>query len=500
MAIKVQDQSEEIKEQQEVFDLVRSLLGGTKAMRKAGEKYMPKRTVEDSGDYSARLRVATLYPAFKETIAKMTGRAFADQMVVNDDVPEWIGDTEEGCIADFDQQGRSIHVFCRDVFSTALSYGLTHVMVDTPIGVKADGSAVRTVKDAKEAGIRPYAIHIHPTRVLGWQENKGVLTQLRISGSRVAQDGEFGQVNVPQVWVYDLMVFEDSTMQVRKTAYEKSEQSGDWVAAGTPVMMGINRIPFITFYTKRTGFMEAEPPLLELAYLNVKHWNKQSDSDELIKVASVPILVEYGGGETTQITIGARHAVKMPQDASLEYCEHTGAAIKAGRDDLDSLKEEMRDSGAKLLQPGPTLTNAKTATQVNEEAAADNSILGAIVRDFEAFLKQVLQLFIDWNGTDEAPGTLELQTNLDPDMSPIDALKLLLDMCNSGRLSGRTLFEESKKRGILPEDLEWDEEQSRIKEETPDTTMVNIDPATGLPLKKPAPPSPNPTIPNAGDA
>ena len=40
----------------EDWDLVTALLGGTRAMREAGEEYLPKHTEEDTARYEARLR------------------------------------------------------------------------------------------------------------------------------------------------------------------------------------------------------------------------------------------------------------------------------------------------------------------------------------------------------------------------------------------------------------------------------------------------------------
>lgn len=453
--------------------LVDDLLGGTRAMRLAREKYLPKRNLEDPADYDARLSTSTLLPVFGETVAKLTGRVFAEAMVINDDVPEWLAGTEEdrstGLLDDIDMQGNNVHVFARSMFADALAHGLTHVLIEAPPTV------ARTQADEQAAGLRPYAIPITADRVLGWKQNEaGELTQVRIKFWREAADGEFGTELVEQVKVYE-------PGRVRTFEASKEDPKAEWVQT-EDVPTGLDVIPLITYYTKRTGYMEAEPPLRELAFLNSKHWMHQSSHDALLETASVPILAVFGAVLDKTIAIGAKMAVSLPQDAKMEYVEHTGAALNSGREALNGLKEDMREAGAKLLQPGTgsgMYAGAKTATQTSEEAASENSALGTMVRDFKDAWTQILSMFATYR-SEETGGSVEPQPNLDPDLEPVSSLTFLLSMCNSGKLSDETLFSEVQKRGMVAEDLSWEEEAARIKNQ----------PSAARPLTVAAKPSP----------
>jgi hypothetical protein len=497
--MKVNEMSHTVAEMQEDILLASTLLGGTRAMRKMAPTYMPKRTMEEPLDYAARVAVSTLHPAYKETISKMTGRVFQSPLEIGPDVPTWIGgaddagtDDDTQCICDdFDQQGRSIHVWSRDVFRAGLAYGMTLALVDSPPAVGANGQPIVTLADQKaNTQVRPYAIHISIKRLIGFmQDGNGKLIQLRITGQRKEQ-GEFGETIHEQIWVYN-----NAGTITTLTFYEK-DKDGNWAQYGTARTLGIDHIPLSVFYTNRTGFMEACPPLIELAHLNVKHYNKQSDHDELLKVASVPILVEYGGGESSTIVIGARSAVKMgaKPNSSLEFCEHSGKAIDAGSADLKDLEHQMRDAGAKLLQPtsGKATQSSKTATQVGEEAAADNSILGAMVVDYEDFMAAVLDDVAAWRSEGDG-GTVKMQPNLDPDLSPIDSMRLLLDLANSGRYSDESLYEEAQKRGLINAERPWKEEMDRIKSQ-PESQLPPPTKPPGTPGGLPTDPTKQPPV------
>ena len=78
-------------------------------------------------------------------------------------------------------------------------------------------------------------------------------------------------------------------------------------------LTSLDVIPLATFYTKRTGFMMATPPLLELAYMNVKHWQSQSDQDNILHVARVPMLMISGiDDDTFELKVGTSSATKLP--------------------------------------------------------------------------------------------------------------------------------------------------------------------------------------------
>jgi len=427
----------------EDWSLIDALRGGTPGMRAAGEKYLPRRKLEEQGDYQRRLAMTTLFPAFTETVATMTGRVFAEPLVVGESVSAWIRDE---VVTDVDLQGRNLHVFAKDWFDEALSYGLSHVLVESP---RADG--VRTREDQVKRKVRPYLIQIHPRQILGWKiDAGGQLAQVRIAWSRIEDDGEFGQRQVSQVRVYE---------PGRVRTFEK--QGEVWVVA-EDVATGVNGIPLATLYTKRTGLLQAEPPLRELAYLNAKHWAMQSSNDALVDTASVPILAMFGVNDSDEIVIGAKHAVRLPAGADMKFVEHTGAAIGAGRESLDALKEEMRQAGAKLL--APQAGQAKTASQANEEAARENSTLGAMAMALEDTLALVLDVIAAYRG-EASGGTVKLQPNLDAEMAPAESMNTLLGMAREGALSYATVFSESKRRGLVADDVEWDDEQERIREQ-----------------------------------
>jgi hypothetical protein len=466
MAKDVFTPSDEVVAMQADWDLVEDLLGGTSAMRAAGTKHMPKRSLEEPDDYNARLELATLFPAFEETLGVMTGRVFAKTVQLSDKVPAWMRDE---VLDDVDFSGRNFHAFLRAEFYGSLSHGLRHVLVDAP-----EAGPNLTIEQAKAQRIRPYLVPIHPRRVLGWKHRAGQLVQVRILFTERVDDGPFHSKMIDECHVFELIAG-----RVTRTIFQKNND-GKAVEVRSNVMDArIKRIPLVTFYTGRTGLMTATPPLRELAHLNVKHWRMQSSNESLIETASVPILAAIGLDDDKQtIVIGTKFAVRLPTGADLKFVEHTGKAIEAGRNNLDSIKEEMKTAGAKLLTKAQ---GTKTATQASEEASRENSALGSMVEDTQDSAIDLLDVIAMFRG-EASGGDLEIRANLDPDLSPVESMTVLGNMADRGRLSDETLFEEAKRRGLLAEDRTWADELQRIEE-----TQGRLDPPSpgNLPPGKP---------------
>jgi len=160
---------------------------------------------------------------------------------------------------------------------------------------------------------------------------------LRIKEAAEEEDGEYGTKTVERV-----RVLRPGSWEV----WEKGEK--DEYALIESGATTLAEIPYVPFYGRKTGFMLGESPLLDLAHLNVKHWQSQSDQDTILHVARVPILAAITSDEGFELTVGASSAVRIPEGGDLKFVEHGGAAIAAGRQSLQDLEGQMIQTGAEL--------------------------------------------------------------------------------------------------------------------------------------------------------
>ena len=433
--------------------LVATLLGGTRAIREMGSRYLPMWQNEDAEAYERRKESSTLFPGFKRTVSTLSAKPFSKALTYEEDVPAELRTLLE---ANADGEGRNLHNVAHEVLEGTVGYGLQGILVDYP---KVDRNAVRTRADEEALKLHPYMVRIKPEQIVGWRaERQGDSTRLvmlRLLESVKVPDGEFATKTVEQVRVL-------TPGRYRLFRRADAAAKGDWIQfeEGTT---SLAYIPFFVTYGERLGFMVAKPPLIELAHLNVEHWQSSSDQRNVLHVARVPILTVIGVEDKKfKIDVGSDSAVKLPAGCSMEYVEHSGAAIEAGAKDLAALEERMRQAGAELLIPRPDRT---TATQVATENAVGSSLLQQITLGVQDVLNLALDAMAELMGLGPKGGHIKLYNEYATfDLSTASTADLLKAQAQ-GVISQQTLFEELQRRGLVSPDITWEDEQSRIETE-----------------------------------
>ena len=78
-------------------------------------------------------------------------------------------------------------------------------------------------------------------------------------------------------------------------------------------------VPVVDLVLEKTGFFAGRPPLMELAYLNVKHWQSQSDQDNIVHYVSVPLLQYRGSEDVQNVVAAAGNMISVGADGELNY-------------------------------------------------------------------------------------------------------------------------------------------------------------------------------------
>ena len=246
-----------------------------------------------------------------------------------------------------------------------------------------------------------------------------------------------------------------------------SEAEGEFRLESELLLTAQNRpldfVPVVPFITKRNELTNAiEPPLMELAYLNVKHWQSQSDQDNITNIARVPLLAIYSNDEVKQLAIGGS-AIHLPVDSSMQFVEHSGHAIASGVESLKDLEEQMKTAGAKLLTKTAL---AMTDSQARDEAGKEISQLRLLANRFEDAIDLALEYTGHWLGiAKEQVGNVQISGNIENDLDPSASMASVIQLRNAGVISNQSTFDEAKRRGLLADGLEWNAEQERLQSE-----------------------------------
>jgi hypothetical protein len=461
----VADDCPEVAEMRETWEMLGALMGGTRKMRKAGEKLMPRFPNEDVKAHKARIDTATLFPAYRRTVRVMAGKPFSKPITLSENVPPQLRDWCD----DIDLEGVNLHAFASEMFEESF-FGLAAILVDVPRVSVAPG-AVMTKAQQDAAGLRPYLVRIKHDQLRGWrvemQAGRPVITMFRYSEKVSEPDGEFGAKEVEQIRV--LTAGRWATYRKTKVS-ETAKEEWTLHEQGPREIPGLGVVPI---YGLREGFMDGEPPLEDLAYLNVKHWQSQSDQDTILHVARVPVLAVIGAdnGNTDasgkpvpfQLTIGASSAVQLPKGADIKYVEHTGAAIGAGQSALEALESQMIQAGAELLVKKP---GTRTATESNNDAEANKCDLQRMAETFEDALDQALAIMAQVAKLPTG-GNVTLFKDFGSGSLDSASAALVFEWWQGALISRETAINELKRRGQLTPEITAELEAVKIAEEGP---------------------------------
>lgn len=472
------------------WHLVTSLMGGTEEMRVQGEKYLPKHSREYGGDYSERLKRSILINYFDLTLATLAGKPFTEPLQFGDDVPEEIRGTIEddgtdggenkepkpgrevtgGWIEDIDLEGTHIDQFAARVFRDGVAKGYTHILVDAP---EKDPSKAYTLADEKELGIRPYMIHITPESVISAacvrQNGHEVLTHFRWYVTDVVREG-FAEI--VKLYIRAMTLEIDPNTGVKRVMVDKYERiegktgatSKSWKRIEhTP--SDLDEIPLFTFYSQREGFMVSKPPLLDLAYMNVLHYQRYSDHTNALTVATFPILAASGVApeDAANITIGPRNVLTLEDPSSkYYYVEHAGIALTVSKDNITDLENQMGLYGASLLRKRP---DRETATSRSIEEKNTSSDLQRMALAFKDILENCLKAMAKLGGLGDDGGSVTIHTDFAFEGGDVVDLQTLQVAYKDKAISRKGFINELKRRGILAEDFHSDEDLQALIEE-----------------------------------
>lgn len=425
---------------------VRAVMGGTRSMREAGKDYLPKETAESEEAYKVRLNRTVLFNALRKTVQDMAGRVFAKEIALEDGSAQF-----DTWAENIDGQGSHLSVFASHVFQDALQAGISYIIADTPAATEG---ATRATQG------RPYLVHLKAEDVIGWtyeSTKDGLeLTSFRYYETIEEVDG----VHVNRIT--QIKVLLPGAYEIWRKSGGKDNQEWAMVEDG---LRGITEIPVSAVYLEKTGFMTGQPPLMDLADLNITHWQSSSDQRNILHVARVPILFASGVAEDQQLTVGANSFVRASDAQSdMHYVEHSGAAIGSGKDDLKELEFQMQAMGLQLLQDEPK----QTATGEARDDVKENSRLGRMADALKDGLENALMFMAMLGGIPSQEPDVVVNKDFGISARGAADIQSLLSAWTAGLLSSETVINEFVRRGFISDYVTPEGEAERLLNEPDD--------------------------------
>ena len=409
--------------------LIEALLQGTYGIRKGHRKYLPQEPRELDEAYDNRLMRSTLAP-FYVRLERMLAGMLTRKPVRLEDVSDVV--TEQ--LFDVDLQGNDLNVWTYETARKCIRYGHVGVLVDAP--------------KSGENG-RPYWVAVTPRDILGWRseikDGKQQLTQLRLMEEITVPDGLYGEKLVQQVRVLTPGAFE----------IHQKDKKGDFVLIDEGTT-SLSEIPFAVAYSNRVGVLESRPPLADIAELNLKAYQVQSDLDNQLHISAVPMLAIYGFPQSAEeISAGPGEALSLPESARSEYIEPSGNSYSAQFQRLDQISEQINELGLAAVL-GQKLS-AETAEAKRIDRSQGDSTMMVIAQQMQDLIDNCLNFHAQYMQQPQAGSSFInrdfLATRLEP-----QEIQSLLQLYTAGTITQETLLNQLSAGEVLGDEFDVEEE------------------------------------------
>jgi hypothetical protein len=425
---RVQDPNTAWYAQEAHWILIEDLLQGTFGMRQKHRRYLPQEPREQDESYDNRL-ARSVCPPYYQRLERLLAGMLTRKPVRLVDTSDTI--TEQ--LFDVDLNGNDLNVWTYEAARKMVRYGHVGTLVDAP----ADGG-------------RPYWVTYTPRQILGWRteakEGKQQLTMLRLQEVASVPDGLYGEKLVQQVRVLTPGEYE----------IHQKDEKGDFRVVDEG-RTSLSEIPFSIAYSNRLGFMESRPPLEDIAELNLKTYQIQSDLDNQLHISAVPMLAFYGfPSSAEEVSAGPGEAIAFPAEGRAEYIEPGGTSFQYQFQRLEALALQINELGLSAVL-GQKLT-AETAEAKRINRSQGDSTMMVIAQNMQDMIDNCLQFHAQYLGQNEAAGSSRVNrdfmgTRLDP-----QEINSLLQLYTAGTITQETLLQQLSDGEVLGDDFDVEEE------------------------------------------
>ena len=421
--------------------LIDALRGGTFTIRQRRQEYLPQEPRETDVAYDNRLNRSVLSPYLVRLVQLIIGLVLRKEVALDEVSDQFLQQAYN-----INLLGDNLQVFTRKLLEIAVFYGHAGVLVDMP----TEDQPVLTLAEEQSANRRPYWVLYEPKDILGWRtEIKGgveQLTQVRLRELIMEPDGEFGEK-----MLYRIRVLEPGRWRL----YTQVEEGGRYDLSGEGTT-SLDYIPFSVCYADKIRALESRPPLLDVAYLNLKHYQVQSDLDWMLHISAVPMLAFFGFPNIVdEVSVGPNEAINFPSDGKAQYIEPGGASFSAQESRLAKIEHEINTLSLAAIA-GQKMA-AETAQAKRIDRSQGDAGLNVLAQGLEDCLDNCLMFHSAYLG--EKSGTVKVNRDfIDVGLDPAE-INAYMQLWVSQAITHKTLLEILQDGDVFAGVTEFDVEK-----------------------------------------
>jgi len=449
---------EEVCSRLEDWQLINDCIAGQRTVKAAGTTYLPMPNADDTSRenvarYAQYKQRAVFYNVTRRTHKGLTALAFVDPPTIV--LPTGL----DSLRLDIDGGGVSLQQQMQATLGKVAALGRCGLLTDYPV-VNAPVSRASLVANL---GLRPIMRTYDPQDIINWRTMsigaRTVPSLIVLAEScPVTTDDGFGIEYVQQWRVLRLVDTPSGGLACSTTIYRDTDAGRQPVethvlldSAGNP----LQSIPFVAIGSENNDLAVDDPPMLDLANMNIAHYCDSADYQESVFICgqATPVLTGmtkdwWEGVMQKKLSIGSRAAVALPQGSDLKLVQaQTNGMVREAMQDKE---RQMVALGARLIQSREV---QRTATEARIETASEMSVLSTCASNVAAAYVQALTWagqFVGVSGT----ATIDIHANAELErMTPAERAQLMSEVQN-GLLSWTEGRRKMRQSGLATDEDE----------------------------------------------
>lgn len=465
----------EISSMENKWTLIEDCLKGQNAIKEAATKYLPMpnsndRSEENLARYDAYLQRAVFYNVTRRTLEGLVGQVFSRDPLIN--LPE----NMKSMIDNVDGEGVSLDQQAKKGLAYTLAFGSFGLLVDYP---KTDGKV--SLADQQKGFIRPTLTLYHRRSIINWRYQKRgaemIYSLVVIKEEGAISDDGFEINNelqwrvlqlVDNIYVMTLWRYNDET-----NAYEIKEDSL------RPIDGDGNHLDHIPFYFCGCFDNNAapdEPPIYDLAELNIAHYRNSADYEDSCYLVGQPTPVFSGLTKqwvndvfkNKPIQLGSRGSVALPVGGTAMLLQANANSMP--KEAMDQKESQMVALGGKLFTPGQ---GRNTLGEAQLDESAETSMLSTAAKNVSLTYTLALREAAAMHATAKTDVEYSLNTDFPASrLTPNERTQTVLEW-QAGAITMPEMRATLRKAGIATLDLEEYKKEIAANPPPQPKTMTN---------------------------
>ena len=211
-----------------------------------------------------------------------------------------------------------------------------------------------------------------------------------------------------------------------------------------PLVRG-KRLDFIPFYFVTPYDNSDEiynPPLYNLAVLNIEHFKVSADYSHGLHFLALPTpwiagdIYTMDGNQPTELTIGTEKFIHLTENSKVGFLEFQGSGLGAISSHLEKIEQRMFSMGSRLLQ---AKNGVESAEALSIRAGSESAVLETMTNALENGLQMALEVYNMWAGSSTTP-TITLNKDFSAGILSPQEISALLALYTAGAITLETFL------------------------------------------------------------